>query len=171
MLRRQVLAGALYVFCSAATGRPLQSAAVMEAFFSKFGTEGSTYVLREATLDATASPGASKALLGEFPVRQSKHRRRDFGAVPVRLLTDAEYIDVFADGKGCSGGWIEFRKRFPNSKALFQFSAARFTKGGAEAHVLVQVSNACLGGTVDRYRFLRRGSSWHFADSQNLGRA
>ncbi len=171
MLRRQVLTGSLYVLCGAATGAPSQSAEVMEAFFRKFGTEGRTYVLRESLQDATASPGASKALLWKFPVRQTRHRRRDFGSVSVRLLTDAEYIDIFADEKGCSAGWTEFYKRYPDSKALLQFSAVRFTKGGAEAHVLVQVSSACLGGTIDRFRFLRHGSLWHFADSENLGRA
>ncbi len=57
MLRRQVLAGALYVLCGAATGASSQSAEVMEAFFRKFGTEGRTYVLRESPQDATASPG------------------------------------------------------------------------------------------------------------------
>jgi hypothetical protein len=171
MLRRQVLAGALYVLCGAATGASSQSAEVMEAFFRKFGTEGRAYVLRESLQDATDSPGASKALLREFPVRQTKHRRRDFGSVSVRLLTDAEYIDIFSDERSCSGGWSEFHKRYPNAKALLQFSAVRFTKGGAEAHVLVQVGSACLGGTIDRFRFLRHGSLWRFADSENLGRA
>jgi hypothetical protein len=171
MLRRQVLAGALYALCGAATAASSQSAEVMEGFFRKFGTEGRTYILRESPLDATDSPGASRALLREFPVRQTKLRRRDFGSVSVRLLTDAEFIDIFADGKGCSAGWAEFHKRYPNSKALLQFSAVRFTKGGDEAHVLVQVSSACLGGTIDKCRFLRQGSLWHFADSENLGRA
>lgn len=156
MLRRQVLAAALYVLCGAATAASSRSAEVMEAFFRKFGMEGRTYVLRESRLES---------------VRQARHRRRDFGSVSIRLISDAEYIDIFADGKSCSAGWTEFHKRYPNSKVLLQFSAVRFTKGGAEASVLVQVSSACLGGTIDRYRFLRRGSSWHFADSENIGRA
>lgn len=171
MLRRQILTVALCLLCGAATGASSQSDEVMEAFFRKFGTAGRTYVVRESPLDATASTGASQALLGEFPVRQTPHRHRDFSGISVRLMTDAEYIDIFADGKGCTGGWTEFHKRYPNSKALLQFSAVRFTKGGAEAHLLVQVSSACLGGTIDRCRFVRQGSSWHFADSENLGRA
>jgi len=154
-----------------ATRASSQSVEVMEAFFRKFGAEGITYVLLESQLDATASPFASKSLLREFPVRQAKHRHRDFGSVSVRLLTDAESIDIFADGKGCSAGWREFHRRFPNSKALLQFSAVSFTNSGKEAQVLVKVSSACLGGTVDRYRFLRRGSSWQFVEAENLGRA
>ena len=170
MLRRQILTGALYVFCGAATAASSQSAEVMKAFFRKIGTEGSTYVLRASPLDATAFPSASKAFLGEFPVQKSMHRHRDFGGVSVRLMTDSEYIDIFANEKSCSAGWTEFHKRYPNSKALLAFSAVRFTRGGDEAHLLAEISYACLGGTIDRYRFVRHGSSWHFADSENLGR-
>ena len=172
MLRRQALAGILSVLCGgAAIGAPSRTSKVFEAFFRQFGEADRTYVVRESLLDGTASPGASRALLQEFPVRRTRHRAGDFGGVSVRLLADAEYVDIFSDGRSCAGGWNEFHSRFPNAKVLLEFSAVRFTKGGAEAHVLVQISSACLGGTVDRYRFLRDGSAWQFGDAENLGRA
>ena len=171
MLRRRALAGTLSVLCGAAIGAPSRSGEVFEAFFRQFGEAGRTYVLLESVLDATASPGASRALLREFPIRRTRHRASDFGNVSVRLLTEAEYVDIFSDGRSCSGGWNEFHSRFPNAKVLLQFSAVRFTKGGAEAHVLVKIGSACLGGTLDRYRFLHDGSVWQFADAENLGRA
>ena len=171
MLRRQALAGTLSLFGVAAIAAPPRSNEVFEAFFRQFGEAGRTYVLLESVLDASASPGASRSLIREFPVRQRKHRAGEFGSVSVRLLTEAEYVEIFSEGRSCAAGWSDFHSRFPDAKALLQFSAVRFTKGGTEAHVLAQISSACLASTVDRYRFLSYGALWQFATAENLGRA
>jgi hypothetical protein len=171
MLRRHALASALYVFGGGALAASTRPGEVFEAFFRQFGEPGRAYVALDTVLDASASPGASKALLREFPVRTRKHRARDFGSVSIRLLTNAEYVEIFTDSRGCSAGWSEFHARFPNARVLLQLSEVRFVKDGSEAHFLAQVSSACLGGTMDKFRFVREGATWRFVDSENLGRA
>lgn len=171
MQRRQALASSLYIFGGGAVAASTRSSDVFEAFFRQFGEEGRTYVVLDSVLDASASPGASKALMREFPVRRRKHRVGDFGRVSVRLLTEAEYVDIFADSRSCPAVWREFHERFPDAKAPLQFSEIRFVKDGSEAVLLAHISSACLGGTIDKFRFAREGSTWRFVDSENLGRA
>ena len=128
-------------------------------------------MVHELVLDAIASPAATRSLLQAFPARTRKHRAVDFGSVPVRFLTEEEYIEIFSESRSCAGGWREFHERFPTAKALLQFSLIRFTKGGTEANFLAQISSACLGSTIDKYRFVQKDSLWKFVDVENLGRA
>jgi hypothetical protein len=171
--RRSILA-TLFVGCLALVSpasATAKSEAVYEALFRRLGDANRTFVLLAWPLDASDLMSSDGLLALEFPRRQVRHRPGDFGAVRVRLVSDAEYVEVFSDERGCRGGWVEFHRRFPEAKVLIRLSAVSFSANGRTADVLVQVGSDCFGGTIDKFTFVNSDSGWRFALRENLGRS
>jgi hypothetical protein len=151
------------------------SASVYEALFAEFAQPGQKCVVLEdvAMLKDRLLSAQDTQLLAnfKFPSNPKKHRANSFGTVPVRLLANKEYVELFSDAKSCSGGWRAFHERYPTAKALAELSHVAFRSNGKGAVVLLTLSSACLGGTSDLLFFERFGPAWKFTNSINVGRA
>jgi hypothetical protein len=158
------------ISCGIACSNPRDRASVYGALIRHFESALKAYVVLETPLDSTSLVAPTDSLVRDFPAHRVNHRQEDFGALPIRLLREAEFHEIFSDTANCTRTWDEFRRRFPESPSLLRLSTICFKRRGAEAHVLSEISSGCMGMTIDRFSFERRGHAWRFAAAENLGR-
>lgn len=152
-----------------------EDVAVYEAVFQSFGVAGQTFVVRQSPMLLTEIPlsRAEQTRLKAFSFNRAlgDHQPDAFGSVAVRLMTDEEYVTIFADSKSCASGWESFRRQYSPAKGLIGLSKVGLSRKGADAVVLTHVSSACFGGTWDLLFFRRMGSTWRLRERVNVGRS
>jgi hypothetical protein len=174
--RRALMAsGALLLVCGYQPAAHSQdSIAVYEALFREFGQPNRTYVVHEEPInprDVLLTEREAVLRVYRFPIEWGQHLKNDFGAVPIRLLAHAEYLEIFSDARGCREGWKLFHERFPQAKVLIELSPVAIRADGREALVIMKGGSACFGSSVDLLLFTRTGSSWKFKEATNVGRS
>jgi len=148
---------------------------VYEALFRQFGQSGRTYIVRESPARLSdimlSSVERDRLKVFRFAPPRATHQAKAFGSVLVRLLTDKEYVVLFADSKSCPSAWKSFHQQYPDAKVLIELSQVGVDRSGSEAVVLMHVGSACFGGTWDLLFFRRAGPIWEFKEAVNVGRS
>ena len=171
MVTRRASLVTLSTGCLSLTGlaSAASSSAVYEAFFRQSGDLTNEFFVLAWVLDASELGPPDDLLALEFPRTHRKHRSEDFGVARVRVVSDAEYIEIFS-GR-CADGWAEFRRRFPQAKALVRLSHVHYSANGAAASLLAKVGSGCFGSTVDYFMFVKSASGWRFGARETIERS
>lgn len=166
--RRAWLAVSALVALGLCTGSAAaeRAAPVYEALFAYLGQfvePGHVFLVLERPLDPSSTLSLVELKASGLPRRLAVQPRSAFGSSRVRLLSNTEYLQIFADERGCAGGWKELHLRYPGAKALVEVSGVSIDKAGRTALVLVGIGSACFGSTVSMARFALKGGAWEFA--------
>ena len=107
---------------------------------------------------STLSPAALKAPGLLLPVPMLL--RDAVQSSNTRIFSNAEYLAVFSEQRGCMAAWKEFHLRYPEAQALVRLSGVAFDKLESRAVALVEVGTGCFGATVSKAEFFRNGDGW-----------
>jgi hypothetical protein len=130
------------------------------AYLGQFLEQGRILYVLERPLDPSSILSKVELKATGLSASLSTQSRNVPKSSNARVLSNAEYFEIFSEQRGCTAAWKEFHLRYPEAQALVELSGVAIDKARRKAVALVGVGTACVGATVSEARFVRSGAAW-----------